>query len=133
MITTSLEKLAYIVVKAREYDAQVAPEGLEDGSNAADDGAIGILEATPDNPTRAELRAALEDLNEDEIIEVLALAWLGRGDYAAAEWKEALDAARATHDDRAVAYLLETPNLGDLVEEGLAELGLSIIDEEGRL
>lgn len=133
MIATSLEKLAYIVVKAREYDAQVAPEGLEDGSNAADDGAIGILEATPDNPTRAELRAALEDLNEDEIIEVLALAWLGRGDYAAKDWTEALDAARAAHDARAVDYLLQTPNLGDLLEEGLAELGLSIIDEEGRL
>lgn len=133
MLATSLEKLAYIVVKAREYDAQVAPEGLEDGSNAADDGAVGILEATPDNPTQAELRAALEDLNEDELIEVLALVWLGRGDYGAEEWQDALDAARASHDERAISYLLETPNLGDLIEEGLAELGLSIIDEEGRL
>lgn len=133
MIATSLEKLAYIVVKAREYDAQVAPEGLEDGSNASDDQQLGILEATSDNPTRAELRAALEDLNEDEMIELLALAWLGRGDYTAAEWAEAVAAARAAHDDRAVTYLLETPNLGDLVEEGLAALGLSIIDEEGRL
>jgi hypothetical protein len=133
MITTSLEKLAYIIVKAREYDAEVPSEGLEDGSNPADDGEMGILEATPDNPTGAELSAALEDLNEDEIVEVLALTWLGRGDYAASEWKEALEAARATHDERAVAYLLETPNLGDLIEEGLAELGISIIDEEGRL
>lgn len=133
MITMSLEKLAYLVVKAREYDAQVAPEGLEDGSNASDDGQMGILEATPDNPTRAELRAALEDLNEDEMIEVLALAWLGRGDYAPTEWPDAVVAARAAHDERAVTYLLETPNLGDLIEEGLAAFGVSVIDEEGRL
>jgi hypothetical protein len=133
VITTSVEKLAYIIVKAREYDAQVLPEGLEDGSNAADDQQMGILEATPDNPTRAELRAALEDLNEDELVEVLALAWLGRGDYTAEEWPGALAAARAAHDERAVTYLLETPNLGDLLEEGLAAFDISIIDEEGRL
>jgi hypothetical protein len=133
MTTTSIEKLAYIIVKAREYDAEMLPEGLEDGSNAADDQQMGILESTPDNPTRAELRAALEGLNEDELIEVLALTWLGRADYAAEEWPEALTAARAAHDERAVSYLMETPNLGDLLEEGLAALDISIIDEEGRL
>ncbi|MCU0983430.1 MAG: DUF3775 domain-containing protein [Acetobacteraceae bacterium] len=133
MTTTSIEKLAYIIVKAREYDAEVLPEGTEDGSNAADDGQIGILESTSDNPTRAELRAALEDLNVDELTEVLALVWLGRGDYTADGWDEALSAAQAAQDEHAVSYLMETPNLGDLLEEGLAALGLSIIDEEGRL
>lgn len=133
MPNTSLEKLAYIIVKARGYDAQVLPEGLEEGSNAADDREVGILEGTADNPTRAELQAALEDLNDDEIAEVKALAWIGRGDYTADEWDEALEAARSVLDERAVSYLIETPNLGDLIEEGLAEFGLSIIDEEGRL
>lgn len=133
MDAISLEKLAYIIVKAREFDAEVLPEGMEEGSNAADDKEIGVLEDTPDNPTRDELQAALEDLNEDEIVEVLALTWLGRGDYTAKEWKQAVEAAREAHDEHAVAYLLETPNLGDLLEEGLAARGQSIIDEEKRL
>ncbi|MBR0683105.1 DUF3775 domain-containing protein [Roseomonas eburnea] len=133
MDAISLEKLAYLVVKAREYDAQVLPEDMEEGSNAADDKEIGILEDTPDNPTQEELKAALEDLNDDEIVELLALAWLGRGDYSAREWKQAVADAREAHDVHAVAYLLETPNLGDLIEEGLAALGLSIVDEEKRL
>lgn len=132
-LSTSLETLAYIVVKAREYDAQVEPEGLEEGSNPADDIEIGILEDTPDNPTRAELRAALEALNEDQITEVLALTWLGRGDYGAREWDQALAAAREARDEHVIDYLLETPNLGDLIEQGLAELGYSILGEEMRL
>ncbi len=133
MLSISRETLAYLVVKAREYDAQVAPEELEDGSNAADDGQMGILESSSDNPTREELRAALEELNEDEIVELLALVWVGRGDYEASEWEEAVAAARAAHDERAVSYLLETPNLADLIEEGLDAFGISLTDEEGRL
>jgi len=130
MLVTPLETLAYIVVKAREFDAQVAPEGLEEGSNPADDLEVGILEATADNPSRAELRAALEGLDDDEMTEVLALVWLGRGDYGRRDWKEGLAAAREARDERAVSYLLETPNLGDLMEDGLAELGHSIVGYE---
>ena len=133
MDALSLEKLAYLVVKAREYDAQVPPEGMEEGSNPGDDKEVGVLEDTPDNPTREELKSALEDLNDDEVVELLALVWLGRGDFAAREWKQAVAAAREAHDEHLVAYLLETPNLGDLIEEGLAALDLSIIDEEKRL
>ena len=132
MLATPLDKLAYLVVKAREFDAQVAPEGLEAGSNAADDLEIGILEATPDNPTRAELTSMLADLNDDEMTEVLALVWLGRGDYGPREWRQALAAAREARDEHAVRYLLETPNLGDLLEQGLAEFGYSILGEEER-
>jgi hypothetical protein len=133
MLTTPIERLAYIVVKAREFDAQVEAAGMEDGSDAADDREIGILEDTPDNLTLAELRGAIEDLNDDEITEVLALVWVGRGDYTAQEWRQALAAAREAHDSRAAQYLLQTPNFGDLLEQGLAELGYSILDDEARL
>lgn len=133
MLTIPREKLAYLVVKAREFDALVEPEGLEAGSNASDDREMGILEATGDNPTLLELRSALEDLNEDEMTELLALVWIGRGDYSRGEWKGAQAAASEARDARAVSYLLETPNLGDLLEQGLAELGISVLDEEERL
>jgi hypothetical protein len=122
MLTMARDRLEFLVAKARAYDAEVAPEGMEEGSNAADDREVGILEDTPDNPTRDELQALLDDLNDDEIVELLALTWVGRGDYSAAEWPAACAAARAAHDKRAVPYLMETPNLGDLVEEGIAAL-----------
>jgi hypothetical protein len=133
MLATPRKTLAYIIVKAREFDAEVMPEGMEEGSNPSDDLDVAILEDTPDNPTQAELRSILRDLNDDEITELLALVWLGRGDYSRSEWRQALAAAGEARDARAVRYLLETPLLGDLLEQGLAELDISILDEEEHL
>lgn len=130
MLTVDPNKVCYIITKAREFDEQVAPEELESGSNPSDDGAVAILEARGDNPTYQELTAALDALNEDQVAELMALVWMGRGDFSADEWEEALDEARETQDARAVAYLLGTPMLGDLLEEGLSMLGHSCADVE---
>ena len=127
MLTIPLEKLAYIVEKAREYDAEVpADPDAQDGSDAADDDEREILLDTPDNPTAQELRDALDGLNIDEREELLALLWLGRGDYDAQSWGEALRQARDTRTTTETEYLLGTPLLGDYLEEGVEALGLSL-------
>lgn len=115
MLATPFDALACFIPKAREFDAMLEPEGLEEGSVAPGDLEVGILEDAPDNPTQAELAAALEDLNDDEIVEVLALVLLGQGDHDAGEWRDSLADARDAHDGRAVRYLLATPTLGDLL------------------
>jgi Protein of unknown function (DUF3775) len=131
MLTIPLEKLAYIVEKAREYDAEVpADPDAEDGSDAADDDERQILLDTPDNPTAQELRDAIDGLNVDEREELLALLWLGRGDYDAKSWPEALRQARETRTSTETDYLLGTPLLGDYLEEGVEALGLSLEDFE---
>jgi Protein of unknown function (DUF3775) len=131
MLTIPLQKLAYIVEKAREYDAEVPvdPEA-EEGSDAADDDERQILLDTPDNPTEQELRDAIDGLNIDEREELLALLWLGRGDYDAQSWLEALQQARETGTTTEADYLLGTPLLGDYLEEGVEALGLSLEDFE---
>ena len=132
MLTIPLEKLAYIVEKAREYDAEVPVDrDYKEGSDAADDDEREILFDTPDNPTAQELRAAIDGLNVDEREELLALLWLGRGDYDAASWPEALAQARQTASSTETDYLLGTPLLGDYLEEGVEALGLSLEDFEG--
>jgi Protein of unknown function (DUF3775) len=129
MLTIPLEKLAYIVEKAREYDAEVPVDpGATEGSDAADDDERQILLDTPDNPTEQELRDAIDGLNVDEREELLALLWLGRGDYDAQSWREALRQARDTGSATETAYLLGTPLLGDYLEEGAEALGLSLED-----
>jgi hypothetical protein len=134
MLTTPLDKLAFIIAKAREFDAETPPVDVASGSNPADDGARDVLEDSPDNPTEQELRDAIEGLSDLERTELLALMWLGRGDYSKQEWRQALIEARALRDEKEPAYLVGTPLLGDYLEEGLAQLGLSIEDYEiGRL
>lgn len=132
MLTISLEKLAYIVEKAREYDAEVPPvdRDYEEGSDAVDDDEREILLDTPDNPTAQELRDAIDGLNVDEREELLALMWLGRGDYDARGWPEALQQARDALSSTETEYLLGTPLLGDFLEEGVEALGLSLEDFE---
>ncbi len=127
MLTIPLEKLAYVIEKAREFDAQV-PSDAEEGSNTADDDEREILLDTPDNPSEQELRDAIDGLGIPERQELLALMWLGRGDYDAESWSEALQQARQTQSASETAYLLGTPLLGDYIEEGVATLGLSLED-----
>jgi len=130
VLTTSPEKIFYIIVKAREFDVKVPPAGLDTGDNPTDDKDVEILEDYADDPTYVELVSALEILNDDEIVEVLALMWLGREDYKAEDWPEVLQEARDAHDDKAVSYLVGTPMLGDYIEEGLALLGYSVEEYE---
>ncbi len=122
MLQTPLEQLAYIIEKAREYDAETAPVDSNSGSNASDDNEVAILEATADNPTRQELAAALDALNEDQKIEILALTWLGRGDFDRGEWREARAQAGEIHNATETEYLIGTPLLADYLEDAIASL-----------
>lgn len=125
-IALPVQKLAFIIEKAREFDALVDEDDPNSGSNPTDDMEVAILEATPENPTEEELTAVLGNLSDDELTELLALLWVGRGDYDRESWREALHQAREAKNKRIVRYLVGTPMLGDLIEEGLAELGVSV-------
>ena len=134
MLKIPLEKLAYIIIKAREYDVEVPPVDEESGSNPSDDADRDVLQETPENPTYQELADAISGLSELERIELLALTWLGRGDYTKEEWRDALLEARRVHNEKETDYLIGTPLLADYLEEGLSQLGYSIEDYEiGRL
>jgi hypothetical protein len=124
------DKVFYIVTKAREYDAKVAPVEPDPGSNPTDSGEREILEDYADDPTAAELREAIDDLNEDEVTDLIAMVWLGRGDFGKGDWAAARRLARERHRQKSADYLMGTPTLGDLIEEGFTRLGHSFEQEE---
>lgn len=132
-LALSRAALAAIIVLARAYDVQTAPSGLEEGSNPADDNAVGALEAGRDNPAFAELRAAILRLPEDAQQELVALAWLGRGDGDASGWDELVAMAAERREGLVSRYLAGLPMLGDYLEEGAATLGIDLTDEENDL
>ncbi len=129
-LNISIEKVCYIIIKAREFDAKVDPVEPDPGSNPADDSERVVLEDYGDDPVLQELRAAINGLNDDEVIDLIALAWLGRGDYDKSEWQEARKLATERHRHRSAAYLMGIPALGDYLEEGLSILGFSCEDFE---
>jgi hypothetical protein len=45
MLTIPLDQLAYVVEKARQFDAETAPVDSASASNPSDDKDVGILEA----------------------------------------------------------------------------------------
>jgi len=130
MLNIPLEKLAYIIEKAREFDVEVAPVNEHAGANLADEDMGDILEDTRSNPSYEELVGAIESLNDDELEELVALTWLGRGDFTKSEWKQALAAARQRHNKREADYLAGTPLLADYLEEAVDQLGYSLEDME---
>ncbi|MDZ5698039.1 DUF3775 domain-containing protein [Chelativorans sp. M5D2P16] len=83
----------------------------------------GLAEEEEEDLTEEEFRELVADLNVDEAAELLAIAWIGRGDYEAAEWSDAVTDARQRVNGRLAAYLLSMPMLGDWLEEGLAAIG----------
>lgn len=131
-LTISPETAFYIIVKAREFDGKVPPTDPDSGSNPADDREVDVLEEEVEDTVEQELEAALGARNIDEQLDLLALTWLGRGDFTS--FAEARKEADDMRDKHIASYLMGTPKLGDYVEEGLAQLGYSLEDfEKNRL
>ena len=127
MLDISRDKVAHVIVRAREYDAKVAAweeTGGEDGD------ADSILEDLSDDATRQELETFIANMNEDEQASLVALTWIGRGSFAADEVAEAIETAKEEHINKTAHYLLGIPLLADYLEEGLEKLGFSIEDAE---
>ncbi len=124
------EKVAHVIIKAREYDAKVGAwdDSPEDGDAEEDPSAI--LEDYANDPTRAELAGFIERLNYDEQANLVALMWVGRGTYEKEEFDEAVDTARSERINATANYLLGIPLLADYLEEGLEKLGYSVDDVE---
>ncbi|HMK78923.1 MAG TPA: DUF3775 domain-containing protein [Xanthobacteraceae bacterium] len=133
-ITISPEKVCFIIMKLREFDAKDQTTEPDPGSNPSDDKETSILEEHEDDPVVEEVTSFINSLSEDEQIDLVALAWLGRDDNAASDWPAVREEAARAHNARTAEYLLGTPLIGDFLEEGLAMLGYSCEEFElGRL
>jgi hypothetical protein len=121
----SLEVVATVVDLA--HAVQEAEEA-EMGSAKDDEKLDDDLE---DEITGEMLSDYLDELNEEQQIALVALAWVGRGDHEPEEWAEALKLATERNTAGPTsAYLAGMDGLGDLLSEGLAAFGLSIEEVE---
>jgi hypothetical protein len=124
MPTINTDKVCFVVVKARELESE--DEGMEaDASNATDDKFVSVMTEEAFNTVRDEVASFIDAMDEDEQAELVALAWVGRGDFSAEDWSEALRQARARHKGPTSTYLLGIPLLASLLEDGLGAFGES--------
>ena len=119
------DKLCFIIAKAREFDAKDVVTDPDDGSNPTDDAMVAVLEDHRDDPVVQEIAAAIFAMSEDEQIDLVTLAWLGRGDGSLEDWGELRAEAARVHNKRTASYLLGMPLLSDYLDEALAQFGQS--------
>jgi hypothetical protein len=111
-------KVCFIIELAREYQSEDV--GVEpDASNPSDDEQRIMLTDASDRPTRREFIGYLNDLDVDESAALVALAWIGRGDFDAKEWEEAVAQARERAVGPTWKYLIDMQLLPDYLEGGL--------------
>ena len=129
MLDISTEKVAYIIVRAREIDAKVGRwDSVGDSADAET-----ILETRRGDATEHELRSFISDLNDDEKAELVAVMWIGRDTFSAEELAEAITTATEDATTPTEDYLLGIPLLSDYLEEGLSKLGIDPGDEEDEI
>ena len=116
------DKVCFIIERSRELFGE--DEGVDpDASNASDDGGRIMLTDAADRPIRRELVEFISDLDVDETNALVALAWIGRGDFDAKEWKDAVREAGERKEQPTAKYLLEMPLLPDYLEDALSSFG----------
>jgi hypothetical protein len=128
-LAISVEKVGFLIEKAREYDVKEAASDPDSGSNGADDNMIDVLEDNGDDPVAREIIGFINAMSEDEQVDLVALMRLGRGDGTIEEWNELRREAADGGNGRTASYLLGEPLVSDYLAEGLDEFGLSWSDE----
>ena len=130
-LSISPAKVAFVVSKIHQSNMETAePELLTD---LTDDDIVHGSGGRGRDTDRSELSSFIRGLNVDEQIDLVALTWLGRGDGSLENWDELRAQATQAHNNRTATYLIETPMLGDYLEEALSEFGLSLEDFEESL
>lgn len=123
MISVNPETVRQLIDKGRQIHAKEEVVFPSAGDGDEDWGAQ-ILADHARDPVVEEFRYAIEDLEPDQQVDLVALMWVGRGDFSADEF----EAARAEAGDRwtpnTADYLIGTPLMPDYLSEGLEELGL---------
>jgi len=95
----------------------------DDASNPTDDAMISVLEDHRDDPVVQEIAAAIFGMSEDEQIDLVTLAWIGRGDGSIEDWDKLRAEVARAHKKRTTSYLLGMPLLADYLDEAISELG----------
>ena len=125
MIDVNPDTVCFIIHKARAFHAKEQVSFPQAPTSPSDDWAQQALADHIGDFTYQELKTTINDLEPDQQVCLVALMWLGRGDFALEEWDDALAQALDAYNGRTAEYLIATPLVADYLEEGLSAHGYS--------
>jgi len=125
ILDISIDTVCRLIDLAMEFHAQEQVVIPEDLGNPSGDWAQQVLAAHVEDSTFQEFKADIQDLEPDQQFQLVALLWLGRGDYDLDEWDEAVAYAAENASPATAEYLIAHPMLADYLTEGLAQHGYS--------
>ncbi len=118
------QTLCSLIALAREFQAKEEVCIPQEGNSSSEDWAMQMLADHGDDYNVGEFRSIVHDFSERQRAELVALMWLGRGDYTAEEWEDAVDEALGDYSIRAAEYVLAHPMVSDHLEEGMIALDM---------
>ena len=116
--------VCFVIEKSRELFSEDAGIG-SDASDPTDDGERVMLTDAGGHSIRSELVEFIKDLDVDESAALVALAWIGRGDFEPDEWRSAVAQASERGETPTWKYLLGMALLPDYLEDALSQFGRS--------
>jgi len=125
MLDVNVDTICFLIQKARAFHAQEEVSIPEQPLNATDDWAVQVLANHRDDPTYQEFITTVRDLEPDQQANLVALMWIGRGDFEDDEWDDALEQAMEESTAYTAEYLITKPLLSDYLESALNQLGFS--------
>ena len=84
------ETVEFLIDKAREFQERDEVTFPDEPESPTGDHSRRMSEDFGQDPYYGELVSTIEDLEPDQQVSLVALMWLGRGDYSINEWNEAL-------------------------------------------
>lgn len=123
MLNVNPETVCRLIELAQAYNVREPASVPEEGSNAMDDWSQHMLTDDQDNSSYEEFETIIGDLEPDQQHEVIALLWLGRGDYTIDEWDNIVQLAKEQWSPGVAQYLMDHPLLADQLREGLEQHG----------
>jgi hypothetical protein len=120
----STEKVCALIESAREIAGKVASTA-GDRTTSGDDSKLATIVDDPGqdfnerDDRRGQMVEFIAGLNVEEQTDLLALIWLGRGDYDIAEWDDALAEAEARIAARDPDYMIGDSALPQYLGDGL--------------
>lgn len=121
-----LDKVCVFIALAREFQAKEAVVFPEDPAMpGGGDWALQVLADHRDDPCYQEMLTLVQGMDGEEQLNMVALMWLGRGDFSLQQWPEALAQAAERHSAHTAGYLIGTPMVADYLDSALSLLGHS--------